>query len=306
VSRRRPSRWLYLLAALLVVGGAAPIAVLVVRPLAAEVVALGYQETSCTIETAHVATRFDSDGDPIHSIDVLYSYEVGGTRFQSRRYDLWRNQKGDARRIVATLQPGHRMRCFYDPDRPAEAVVDRRLDANGLVAVLALLPIAFGVQLGRSTWRRRHWLGRERRRHIELIGARPRRLALRRLGVTLATRLAAYGAFGPALLALSLHDRGGILGQLLRGELPILPAIWVVILTVPEGPYRGAQVVDALAPRGLMAKGARRFQLRAPLAPPSFRGKLVRLSWRLELRVDSASTRRPLVIAPARVPLELP
>jgi hypothetical protein len=65
-------------------------------------------------------------------------------------------------------------------------------------------------------------------------------------------------------------------------------------------------VVDALAPGALKASDARRFQLRAPLAPPSFRGALVRLSWRLELRVESASTSRPLVIAPARLPLELP
>jgi hypothetical protein len=77
-------------------------------------------------------------------------------------------------------------------------------------------------------------------------------------------------------------------------------------ITVPEGPYRGAQVVDALAPGALKASDARRFQLRAPLAPPSFRGALVRLSWRLELWVESASTSRPLVIAPARLPLELP
>jgi hypothetical protein len=75
---------------------------------------------------------------------------------------------------------------------------------------------------------------------------------------------------------------------------------------VGAGPYRGAQAIDALAPRPLAARDARRFRLRAPLAPPSFRGALIRLDWRLELAAGGATATRPLVISPAAAPLALP
>lgn len=73
-----------------------------------------------------------------------------------------------------------------------------------------------------------------------------------------------------------------------------------------EGPYRGVQALDALAPRPLAARDARRFRLRAPLSPPSFRGLLVRLDWRLALAVDTATATRPLLVSPAASPLSLP
>ncbi len=76
--------------------------------------------------------------------------------------------------------------------------------------------------------------------------------------------------------------------------------------SIADGPYRGAHAVDALAPGPLRAIDVRRFRLRAPPSPPSFKGSLIRLEWRLELEVDGASHVRPLVISPAAGPLELP
>lgn len=75
-------------------------------------------------------------------------------------------------------------------------------------------------------------MGREPR--VELLGVRPRGLALRRLGATIASRLAVTGLVGPALRALSLHERGGILGRLARGEISFLPGVWVVIVLLLE------------------------------------------------------------------------
>lgn len=73
-----------------------------------------------------------------------------------------------------------------------------------------------------------------------------------------------------------------------------------------EGPYRGVQTIDALAPRPLAATDARRFRLRAPPSPPSFRGSLVRLAWHLELSADAASASRPITISPTATPIALP
>ena len=72
------------------------------------------------------------------------------------------------------------------------------------------------------------------------------------------------------------------------------------------GPYRGVQPADALAPGPLRPIDVRRFRLRAPPSPPSFRGRLVRLEWRLELVVDGATLVRRLVISPTSGAIELP
>ena len=73
-----------------------------------------------------------------------------------------------------------------------------------------------------------------------------------------------------------------------------------------EGPYRGVQTVDAFAPGPLKATDARRFRLRAPPSPPSFRGSLIQLSWHLELSAGGDTTTRAIVISPTRDPLALP
>lgn len=267
-----PSRGRYLLAAGLLAIGLGLVIPLVVWPIGGMVRALGYRETECTIDTARVRTWNDEDGDPQYAVDVRYSYQVAGRSYHSRRYDLWDNRKGDARAIVRSLAPGQLVRCFHDRERPGDAVIDRRLDPVRLLSLFAVLPLAFGVHLGRRTWRARHWLGRERRRHIELIGARPRRLGLRRLGASIASRLALYGLCGPALLALCLQDRGGILGELARGELALMPGLWVVILLVA---MVGATalfvhtVMRALGPRFALAT-----------VQPARRGSAVTLQWR--------------------------
>ena len=252
--------------------GLAVVIPFVVWPLGGMVRALGYQETECTIDSAAVRTWLDSDDDPQHAVDVRYSYQVAGRSYHSRRYDLWDNRKGDAPAIVRSLAPGQRVPCFHDPERPGEAVIDRRLDPVRLLLLLALVPLGFGVYLARRTWRARHWLGRARRRHVELIGVRPRRLGLRRLGVPIAARLALYGLVGPALLALCLQDRWGVLGELVRGELSFMPGVWVGILllaTVGATALFVHTVMRALGPRFALAT-----------VQPARRGVAVTLQWR--------------------------
>lgn len=73
-----------------------------------------------------------------------------------------------------------------------------------------------------------------------------------------------------------------------------------------QGPYRGVQAVDVLAPRPLRAADARRFRLRAPPSPPSFRGSLVRLAWQLELAAGDQLVTRVIVISPTSGPIDLP
>jgi len=271
VNATRPTRWRYLLAAGLELIGVLCVVVLAIRA-GRMVGTLGWRETECTIESARMRTWEDSDGDQQRAIDVTYRYQVDGRTRRSHRYDLWDNRKGDVGAIVRSLSPGAQVRCFYDPHRPQDAVIDRRLDPDALFGLLGLIPLWFGVHVARRTWRDRHWGARERRRQVELLGVRPRRLALRRLGATIASRLALYGLFGPVLLALSLHDRGGILGQLVRAEIAFLPAVWVVIVLALEA------VATALFVHTLMRALGPRFSLAT--VQPARRGAPVVLQWR--------------------------
>ena len=268
----RPGRAYYLAGAALIVIPLLAIAWLVGWPVGRTVRALGYNQTECTIDRARLVIRRSADGDRDESIAVEYHYQVAGRVYHSQRYDLWDNLKGDARAIVASLPAGTRVRCFYDPDQPDEAVVDRRIDPNRMLVLFALSPLVAGVQLLRWTWRRRRWQGRERRRHVELLGARPRRLALERLGATIASRLMLYGILGPALLSLCLHDRWGILGQLLRGDLAFWPGLWVIILLVT------AIGVTALFVHTVMRALGPRFALAT--VQPARRGVPLTLQWR--------------------------
>src|SRR4029079_7530510 len=224
------------------------------------------------IDSARVETWEDSDGDTHCAVDVTYHYRVDGVKRRSHRYDLGDNQKGDVGAIVRGLRKGDTVRCFYDPHRPEEAVVDRRLDPGGLAWLFGLVPLAVGVHLLRRTWRERHWVRRQYQRHVELLGVRPRALALRRLGASIASWLALYGISGPALLALSLHDQGGILGQLVRGEIGFLPGVWVVIVLAIEAAPTALfvhTVMRALGPRCSLAT-----------VQPARRGTPVVLQWR--------------------------
>ncbi len=272
MSATRPTRWFYAVGAGLSAVGAILLLAFVVHPFGRMFRAMGYRETECTIASAGVRSWRDAGGDEQHAVDVVYHYRVGREVHESTRYDLWDNRKGDARTIAGALPAGARVRCYYDPDRPADAVIDRGLDPLRVIGLLAILPLALGVHLVRWTWRRRHWSGRERRRQVELLGVKPRALALRPLGATLASRLALYGFLGPALLGLCLHDRAGVVGQLARGELSLMPAIWVVIL------LGAAAAMSALFLHTVMRALGPRFALAT--VQPARRGAPVVLQWR--------------------------
>jgi hypothetical protein len=203
---------------------------------------------------------------------VRYSYQVAGRSYHSRRYDLWDNRKGDAGAIVGSLAPGQRVRCFHDRERPGDAVIDRRLDPVRLLSLFAVLPLAFGVHLGRRPGGRVTGWGASAGGTSSSSARGPRRLGLRRLGASIASRLALYGLCGPALLALCLHDRGGILGELARGELSLMPGLWVVILLV------AMLAATALFVHTVMRALGPRFALAT--VQPARAGSAVTLQWR--------------------------
>lgn len=68
-------------------------------------------------------------------------------------------------------------------------------------------------------------------------------------------------------------------------------------------PFRGDPAADPAPP--LAAVDARRFHLDLPLGPYSFVGKLIELSWSIEVELEGERVRRTLVVAPRARPITL-
>lgn len=121
-------------------GAAAFFAVPVVRVVEAR----SWQAAECVILESRVATHTGDDG-ATYSVEVLFRYTAGGRDYRSDRYDFFPGSSGGRsgkERIVAELAPGTRTACWFDPEEPREAVLERGLTLEFL---WALFPVPFVV-----------------------------------------------------------------------------------------------------------------------------------------------------------------
>jgi hypothetical protein len=77
---------------------------------------------------------------PIRQTDVLYLYQyhVAGKEYQTEDYCF--GARGEMRR--ATYMIGQHVPVYYNPNNPAEAVIERGLKATALIG---LLPLSLGL-----------------------------------------------------------------------------------------------------------------------------------------------------------------
>lgn len=116
------------------------------RPALRTLAARSWQPTPCTILYSGVRTHPGSDSDT-YSLDVLYSYYVGGREHRSSRFELlggsssaYDRYEDAARRFPA----GSRAICFIDPADPEEAVLERGFGKPYLAAIAPLLFLLVG------------------------------------------------------------------------------------------------------------------------------------------------------------------
>jgi hypothetical protein len=83
-----------------------------------------------------------------YSAALQYSYRVGGKDYQSSRV-FWGGNEGRQKHmasVVETYPAGGKVRVFYDPDNPAEAVLDPiQHTGSRQVALYALAMITLGL-----------------------------------------------------------------------------------------------------------------------------------------------------------------
>ena len=115
-----------------------------VRPALQVMDALTWRETACEIVSSRVRSH-PGDDSTTYSIDVLFSYRVGGREYRSNRYQfIGGSSSGYERRarIVEGLPAGAVTVCYVDPDDPFEAVIERRFTGDYL---FGLLPLIFAL-----------------------------------------------------------------------------------------------------------------------------------------------------------------
>ncbi len=117
--------------------------VVLVREVTREAATYGWRATPATVISSGVE-RADDDDNPYRPT-ISYRYEFGGHTYIGMRVAL--RQAGtasydDAQRSALRRPAGATITCFVDPDRPEQAVLERR---NPLFALFLLLPLVFVV-----------------------------------------------------------------------------------------------------------------------------------------------------------------
>lgn len=140
-------------------GGLVGFYLLTARPLWRTFLARGWVETTCVIESAatRVVTHATDDADT-YVYDMRYGYEYRGARYSSDRYGFGAFNRGLTaggltRDGLARYPKGSRTACYVDPERPAQAVLDRGEPKGWGYGLFPLLATGFAGFLLAFTFR---------------------------------------------------------------------------------------------------------------------------------------------------------
>lgn len=222
------------------VAGALMLWFLGIRPVMQIFEARSWAETPCTITSSQVESHSDSDGTT-YSIDIRYTYEVGGQTYSGDRYDFSIGSSsgyGSKQEVVEQYPPGSETVCRVDPEDPTRSVISVDFSAGylwGLFGLPFFLVGAFGLL----------WMLR-RPKPGEVKGTRW--LPKASTGET-DPKLAAFGSTGPLTLQSTYRPVGRFVGIL------IFAGLWnamVYFLLWPAAREEGGCVWLFLAVFGLV------------------------------------------------------
>jgi hypothetical protein len=96
-----------------------------------------WPSTMGTVVMSRIEQRSSSEGGYTDYPVVQYSYQVGGQAFQSLKLAPGPEVGGTgARKVVARYPAGAQVMVFYNPQNPAEAVLERKAPAQWLMWLL--------------------------------------------------------------------------------------------------------------------------------------------------------------------------
>ena len=103
-----------------------------------------WPSTMGTVVNSYLERRSSSDGSTNYPV-VQYSYQVGGQMYQSSKLAPGPEVGGTgAGKVVARYPAGAQVMVFYDPQKPSDAVLERKAPAQW---VLWLILVIFDCSL---------------------------------------------------------------------------------------------------------------------------------------------------------------
>jgi hypothetical protein len=129
----------------LVIGGLAFLSIFV-RPLLGVLQARNWTPTPCRITSSAVVTKGSGDDRKFYP-DILYFYSVGGTRYNSTRWNPFDSStsRAQAQRIVQQFPAGTNAQCYVNPNDPTQAMLDRSIPLSAWLGLVPLLFVAIGA-----------------------------------------------------------------------------------------------------------------------------------------------------------------
>lgn len=131
------------------VGSAWP---LIVSPARNVIDAQAWTASECVVERSAVKSH-ESDDGTTYSVDIRYRWEHGGTTHRSDRYSFFggssSGREGKAE-VVRAHPPGRVFTCWVDPEDPSQAVIERGVTLQALMALIPIVFLTAGVLILRA------------------------------------------------------------------------------------------------------------------------------------------------------------
>jgi len=108
----------------------------------------GWRKTEGTMDACAIKESKDSEGDPVWSVEVAYSYSVSGKQYNSNRvaYGYRENNcHGEHSALYARLSKGRTVIVRYNPNDPSDATLTYGLHRAPVMLVVGGLIIAFSI-----------------------------------------------------------------------------------------------------------------------------------------------------------------
>lgn len=117
-----------------------------------------WKPTPCTI----IHSRVDSHSSPKgggdkYSVEILYSYEVGGQPYKSNRYSFlpgvssggrmlgWKIGREGKEEIAQQYPPGKIATCFVNPDDPTDSVLESGITWGFCIGLIPIVFLVVGI-----------------------------------------------------------------------------------------------------------------------------------------------------------------
>ena len=109
-------------------------------------------ETDCVVESVHIYHQKLFEHKPIGELDsgwkIKYTYEYQGLEYTSDQYNIIQDILINPGGITPEYSSGQQARCYVNPHKPSEAVLDIEWDAHTIFFDFLFIPsILFAVSM---------------------------------------------------------------------------------------------------------------------------------------------------------------